>query len=219
MTYTRALRRAPANLPPPRAGPSHGTGVVRSPLIYSVVLCFSERFPLHRPHTDYSRPTESEIPASSATRAGSERSLCPLALAYRCAVAARICWGLCCRESRVSCDSSMDSSERVAFRRSVVCVVCTYIEFISIGPARPGGLVRARRCTSALAGGGCAVVGRQPSIASPRARPGSSAGTLGFSCSMRDPCERICLEARIGQLSSAAFRLSSQNFQHPIENA
>ena len=48
----------------------------------------------------------------------------------------RIRWGLCFRESRVSCDSRA----RVALRRRVVCVVCTPIESILfIGPAQPGG--------------------------------------------------------------------------------
>ena len=103
-------------------------------------------------------PHQLQLPYRNTRVVSSARGEVSHCAACRCVLS----WGPCCRGSRVSCDSRA----RVAFRRSVVCVVCTPIEYtLHRAGTRAGGEAE-RRCTT-RAGGSRAVVGRQPSIASP----------------------------------------------------
>ena len=85
-------------------------------------------------------PHQLQLPYRNTRVVSSARGEVSHCAACRCVLS----WGPCCRESRVSCDSRA----RVAFRRSVVCVVCTPIEYTlhrASSTGRAGWYARRRR--------------------------------------------------------------------------
>ena len=84
-------------------------------------LSVERRFVLYRTLPASPAPHQLRLPYRNTRVVSSARGEVSLCAACRCVLS----WGPCCRESRVSCDSRA----RVAFRRSVVCVVCTPIEY------------------------------------------------------------------------------------------
>ena len=79
------------------------------------------RFVLYRTLPASPAPHQLRLPYRNTRVVSSARGEVSLCAACRCVQSC----GPCCRESRVSCDSRA----RVAFRRRVVCVVCTPIEY------------------------------------------------------------------------------------------